>query len=191
MRVRFRIVFSLIFFTFSAQIFATIFHRFWDENGIKSGPSCSLAVLSFLVFFATLSEDRFFMHWGRPLARFRHPLASKWLPFGARWLPFGSLLAPFGSLLAPFGSLWLTLPHFWHPFCRNSKIFHKFPYIRINLHDWLTIFKNFHVFRNPFRKKPKNAKGTPIEEIPSRANHPSKGPERNLCLWQLRLIDIY
>ena len=41
----------------------------------------------------------------------------------------------------------------------------------MNLHDWFTIFKNFHVFRNPFRKKPKNAKGTPIEEIPSRANY--------------------
>ena len=135
--------------------------------------------------FATFSEDRFFMHFGRPLAHFWHPWASKWLTFGSRWLPFGSLLAPFGSLLAPFGSLWLT---FGHPFRGDSENFHKFPYIFMNLPDWLTIFLRIFMFfatpllknmyfrkhprilicsGNPFRKKPQNAKGTPTENTSS------------------------
>ena len=39
--------------------------------------------------FATLSEDQFCLHFGRPLAHFWHPLASKWFPLGSQLLPFG------------------------------------------------------------------------------------------------------
>ena len=83
--------------------------------------------------------------------------------FGRHLAPF---CLPFGSLLVPFRSL-------LHPFGSLNK------------HPRIFLFSG-----NPFRKKPKNAKGRPIEDTPSFAPHPSKGPERNLCLWQLRLIDV-
>ena len=96
---------------------------------------------------------------------FGRPLAHFWHPLASKWLPLGSRWLPFGSLLAPFGSL-------LHPFGSLNK------------HPRIFLFSG-----NPFRKKPKNAKGRPIEDTPSFAPHPSKGPERNICLWQLRLID--
>ena len=75
------------------------------------------------------------------LMHFGRPLAHFWHPLASKWLPLGSRWLPFGSLLAPFGSL-------LHPFgslCTQ--------------------------FRNPFRKKSKNAQGRPIEDKPSFAPH--------------------
>ena len=108
-QLHFRIVFSLIFITFSTHIFAQMFISFLMENGSQMAPKNNPAACLFGSLFATFSEDPF-------LDAFWSPFSSLLAPFGSLLAPLGSLLAPFGSLLAPFGSFWLPFGSLWAPF---------------------------------------------------------------------------
>ena len=115
-------------------------------------------------------------------------LAHFWLPLGALWITLGSLLRPlgslwltFGSLLVPFGSLLVPWAHFWRSWrsifsllVPPSVIFHILFY---NM-DGVLVPKLAHRHLHALLSSPSHL-------------YPSlQGPERNICLWQLRLIDI-
>ena len=103
--------------TFSASIFASIFHRFFMENGSKMAPKDVGAEGRFRDLFATFSEGRLFDAFGS--------------------LP-GSLLAPFWRSLAPFG---FPLAHFWLP---GGSIWGPtaFQEVRLECQPRLTISRN-------------------------------------------------
>ena len=96
----------------------------------------------FATFCATLFFDAFWAPrdsllapLGLQVSHFWLPLAPFWFTFGIVWLRFGSLWLTFGTL---FKEIIKTFIH--------SHIF-------MNLHAWLTIFTNSHVFRDTTAKK--------------------------------------
>ena len=135
------------------------------------------------------------------------PLFPYFCEFGSLLAPFGSLLLPFGSLLAPFGSLlahfWLPLAHFWCPwahFCSPwgsifsllgspGIIFHFFEYFRWNLTQNLIIWKcslKIRLYWSSTSHIPEECHTYLNRRQIIFCNPPFKGPERNICLWQLR-----
>ena len=116
--------------TFSASIFASIFHRFFIDFGSQNGPFLKSFWWLFGDLFRTSLLDRF--------------LAPFWSPFGSLWAPFWLPSAPFGLQLVPFG---LHLASFWLPFGALGLTFAclgaKFSYF-LDLHAYFHVF--FHIF---------------------------------------------
>ena len=97
--------------TFSVSIFALYFSSILDRKWLHFiSQRCADP---FRRPFRDLSEDLFFMHFGRPLAHFLPPFGFQviafWLPSASFWLQLASFwhpLAPFGS---PLGSIFVSL----------------------------------------------------------------------------------
>ena len=176
------------------------------ENGSQKAPISSWCGVLFRTFFATLS----FMCRFSP----RPPiLGAIWLTLGSLWPPFGSLLAPAGSLLAPF---WLPLGPFWFtfrvPWLTFGALSFTFGHSEINLLTFAVSCPHFsylfefsmkisckiwflnHFLWKPYSRSIKSYFPEAHRTHPNRkyifsCNPPFKGPERNICRRQLRLID--
>ena len=146
------------------------FFRFWLKSGSPAVDFCSLWVVAFSIFFATLSESDFLMHLGRPLAHFWLlvalfglplgwfwlPLGSLLVPFGSRWLTFGSLLAPFGFTFGHFGSIFDFCAPILYVSIKNLRRAQRKPKWLAVMHFW-NIESNQH--RRSVQKLPKKGQG--------------------------------
>ena len=126
------------------------------------------------------------------------------VPFGSRWALVGSLLVPFGSIWAPVGSLlapfWCSWAHFCSPWssifsllespCQNFGILHIFDGKLMQNHIFSKIVIENQIVGKPNRIIPKNFARNPTGSKHHLLYPPSKGPERNICRRQLRLIDM-
>ena len=164
-------------------------------------------------FLATFSRPfpkvDFLMHFGRPLAHFWLPFGSRWLTFGSRWLTFGSRWLTFGSLWLPLAPFWLTFGVPWLTFGALSFTFAHpgihfltfavscphFSYLfefsmKISCKIW---FLNHFLWKSHSRSIksyfPEAHRTHPNRKYIFSCNPPFKGPERNICRRQLRLID--
>ena len=141
----------------------------------------------------------FWMHFGRPLAHFGLPFGSLWLPFGSLWLPFASVLLtfpPLGATLSYFWCLpatlpprWLTLPRrwltfgvLWLTFGLLSSFFIFFYVFSMKMSCKIVFYVFFtekYILSKPNRTFPKHILS---------CNLSLKGPQRNICRRQLKLI---
>ena len=156
-------------------------------------------------FSRSFPDIDFLMHFGRPLAHFWFPFGSRWLTlgslwltfgsrwltFGSLWLPFGSLLMSLGSLLMPFASLLLTRESIFSLLLYPVLMFRIFSIFHENIMQIL-VLNNFQCKSHSRSIKsyfPEAHRTHPNRKYIFSGNPPFKGPERNICRRQLRLID--
>ena len=131
-------------------------------------------------------------------------LAHFGLPFGALWLTLGSLWLTFGALWLTFGVPWLTFGTLSFTFAHPGIHFLTFP---VSYLDFSSLFEfsmktsckiwflNHFLWKSHSRSIksyfPEAHRTHPNRKYIFSCNPPFKGPERNICRRQLRLIDIY
>ena len=151
--------------------------------------------------FATFSEDRLFdafwsplgsllapfgillAHFWLPLAHFWLPLAHFWLTFGVPWLTFGALSFTFAHPGIHFLTFAVSCPHFSYLFEFSMKISCKIWFLNHFL--WKSHSRSIKSYF------PEAHRTHPNRKYIFSCNPPFKGPERNICRRQLRLIDTY
>ena len=121
-------------------------------------------------------------HFWLPLAHFWLPLAPFWLTFGVPWLTFGALSFTFAHPGIHFLTFAVSCPHFSYLFEFSMKISCKIWFLNHFL--WKSHSRSIKSYF------PEAHRTHPNRKYIFSCNPPFKGPERNICLWQLRLIDI-
>ena len=120
-------------------------------------------------------------HFWPPLAHFWLPLAPFWLTFGFPWLTFGALCFTFAHPGIHFLTFAVSCPHFSYFFEFSTKISCK-----------ILVLNNFRCksySRSIKSYFPEAHRTHPNRKYIFSCNPPFKGPERNICRRQLRLID--
>ena len=153
-------------------------------------------------------------HFWLPLAPFGSLLAHFWCPLAHFWCPFPSLLLTQGSifslLLYPVVIFRISWNFPWKYRAKSDSYIISFAFFkRLWLLGWSVWQRHADQKRqrervnsnnrpNKFRKShsrsfksyfPEAHRTHPNRKYIFSCNPPFKGPERNLCLWQLRLID--
>ena len=123
---------------------------------------------------------------GSLLAPFWLPSAPFWLTFGVPWLTFGALCFTFAHLGIHFLTSAVSCPHFSYLFELSMRISCKIWFLNHFL--WKSHSRSIKSYFPEAHRTHPNRKYIFSCNPPFKP--PFKGPERNICRRQLRLIDI-